>query len=32
MTVGMVVHACDKDGGEEGGGRRGGQMLAVDRV
>ena len=27
MTVGMVVSACEKDGEEEGVGRRGGQML-----
>ena len=32
MTVGMVVSAWEKDGGEGGGERRGGQMFRVDRV
>ena len=31
MTVGMVVCTCEKDGGEEGRGRRGGQDVCVMR-
>ena len=30
--VGMVVSACEKDGEEEGEGRRGGKIFAMDRV
>ena len=30
--VGMVVSACEKDGEEEGGGRSGGKIFAMDRV